>query len=278
MSVNIKRVLAVLVNYGEEQLSYLEQVVIELKSFKKYEVYIIVQSNIPLDIDGIDEINVVRLDDYQLLPLTCRTVIWDRRNDFDLFLYGENDLLFLEKHLDKHLEYSQVLPPNKLTGLLRFEINDKDAVYFPDYHLDFEWDFSSVEVHNNKIFAHFNNVHQATFILTQKQLLKVGKHIDFNKLVIEKRNFFQKAKRRLKKQFNLPVQPVTKYSVKCKVNTDIYEFGGMKKLICISEFKDNLIHHLPNLYINGDKGRLQLRSDEFKMNKAIELMLNSLNQ
>lgn len=28
----------------------------------------------------------------------------------------------------------------------------------------------------------------------------------------------------------------------------------MKKLICISDFESNLIHHLPNHYINGADG------------------------
>ena len=32
------------------------------------------------------------------------------------------------------------------------------------------------------------------------------------------------------------------YSTKCKVNTDIYEYCGMKKIICISEFEDNIIN------------------------------------
>ena len=63
------------------------------------------------------------------------------------------------------------------------------------------------------------------------------------------------------------------YSVKCKVNTDIYQYAGMKKLICISEFEDNLIHHLPNLYIEGMEGRRKLRSDSEKMENAVRELL-----
>ena len=40
------KVLAVLVNYSNEQLEYLQQVVSRLKSFKKYEVTVMVNSNI----------------------------------------------------------------------------------------------------------------------------------------------------------------------------------------------------------------------------------------
>ena len=38
----MKKILAVIVNYGDEQLNYLEQVVHELKSFIKYDVTVIV--------------------------------------------------------------------------------------------------------------------------------------------------------------------------------------------------------------------------------------------
>ena len=58
----MKKILAVLVNYSEEQLHYLEQVIKELKLFKKYDVSIIVNSNISLDIEGIDQVNVIELE------------------------------------------------------------------------------------------------------------------------------------------------------------------------------------------------------------------------
>ena len=40
------------------------------------------------------------------------------------------------------------------------------------------------------------------------------------------------------------------------------------------DFEDNLIHHLPNLYIEGLKGRNKLNSDEDKMNESLQRLLN----
>ena len=45
-------------------------------------------------------------------------------------------------------------------------------------------------------------------------------------------------------------------------------------MICISDFEENLIHHLPNIYINGDAGRAQLGHGNDKMQEAI----NRLNK
>lgn len=245
----MKKILVTLVNYGEEQLQYLKQVVNELKSFQKYEVFIIVNSNIPLDIKGIDQVNIIELDNYQLLPLTCRQVIWDHKDEFDIFLFGENDHLFKEHHIDKHLEYTSFLPQDRITGLIQYEEN-KTGKYYPAYHAHYDWDYNSVEEYGNKKFAHFTNLHQATFILTKEQLHTIGTKFDFTQ-------FFGSSG----------------YSEKCKVNTDIYQFGDWKKLICISDFENNLIHHLPNIYINGEKGRAQLNSPEAKMEVALKKLL-----
>ena len=242
-------ILAVIVNYGTEQLQYLEQVVSELKSFKKYNVSVIVNSNISLNIEGVDLVNVIELEDYQLLPLTCKQVIWDHKDDFDVFLFGENDHLFKEHHIDKYLEYTSILPNNRIAGLIQYEENETGR-YYPAYHAHYDWDYNSVEEYEGKKFAHFTNIHQATFIITKNQLHKIGKQYDFTQ-------FFGSSH----------------YSVKCKVNTDIYQFCGMKKMICISDFEDNLIHHLPNIYINGEQGRNKLGYGEDKMKKSINKML-----
>ncbi len=227
----MKKVLAVLVNYGEDQLQYLEKVVDQLKSFKKYEVTVVVNTNIPLDIEGVDIVNVINLDNYQFLPLTCKSVIYSNKDDFDIFLFGENDHLFKEHHIDKHLEYESFLPEDRITGLIQFEQYKKGKFYCA-FHDTYDWDLNSVEIYNEKVFATPQNLHQATFILTQQQLYKICKIHDFTQ-------FFGNSH----------------YSVKCKVNTDIYQFCGMKKLICISELKFNQIQHLPSIVYERHKKR-----------------------
>lgn len=241
-----KSILAVLVNYGEEQLTFLQEVIDGLRSFTEYDVSIIVHSNIELlTITGTDVVHVIELNDYQLLPLTCKTSIWNHKDDFDIFIFGENDHLFRECHVDRYLEYVDILPVDRIAGLIQYEENETGK-YYPAYHGSYEWDYDNVEVYGDKKFAHFSNLHQATFILTKDQISKIGEQYDFTQ-------FFGQSH----------------YSVKCRVNTDIFQFCGMKKMICISDFEDNLIHHLPNIYINGDAGRAQLGHGNEKMQEAI---------
>lgn len=247
-------ILAVLVNYGTEQLNYLQQVVTELKSFKKYNVSVVVHSNIPLDeIEGIDETYVVELDDFQLLPMTCRQTIDHNREQFDYFIFSENDHLWKEHHVDKYIEYEKVLPFSRISGLIQYE-EDSTGRFYPAYHAHYDWDYTSVEEYGGKKFAHFTNIHQASFILSKSKLEQIRKKQNFNQ-------FFSNDH----------------YSVKCKTNTDIYGHAGMKKLICISEFDENLIHHLPNIYINGGPGeveyRVKQRSDDNRMQEALKRLL-----
>lgn len=275
----MKNILAVVVNYGTEQLGYLRQVVDALKAIDKFRITVVVNSNLPLDdIPGIDRVNVIdrydnwldvtsvpfrlglhtwwngKLHDYNLLPMTCRKVIDDESGNFDYFIYTENDHLWLEHHIEKFIGYESVLPENRIAGLIQYE-QDENGKYFPAYHGQYDWDYHSVEEYGGKIFAHFTNLHQASFMISRNQLARIREQYDFT-------NFFSNDR----------------YRIKCKVNTDIYQYCGMKKVICVSEFEDNLIHHLPNIYIGGTLGRDKLGSNANRMYHALRTMLPDKKQ
>ena len=270
-----KRLLVVLVNYGHDQLNYLERVVKSFRSFKKYDITIVAHSNIPLDnIPGIDETTLFekttgirsindflvrkkwgkkwsgRLFSFEVLPMTCRKRIDEEAMNYDYFVFSENDHLWLEHHVDKFIFYESILPENRIAGLMQYEENEQERFY-PAYHALYDWDYNSVEEYGGLLFAHFTNVNQSSFLLSQKQLLRIKEKHDFS-------NFLSTDHYR-----RIP-----------KTNTDIYQHAGMKKLICISEFEENLIHHLPNIYINGESGRAKQRSDEKRMQKALARLMD----
>jgi hypothetical protein len=271
-----KRILALVVNYGREQLDYLERVTTSLKSFKKYDVTVVVHSNVPLDgIGGIDSVTLYerktgirslndllvklklgtkwsgRVFNFHMLPMTCRKVIVRETGNYDYFIFTENDHLWQEHHVDRFISYEALLPEDRITGLIQFEINPRGRFY-PAYHPPYEWDYDSVEKYGDLFFAHFDNVHQGSFLISRQQLIRINERCDFS-------NFLS----------------TDHYSPKCKTNTDLYQYCGMKKLICISEFEQNLIHHLSNVYIEGDLGRDAMRSDEQRMRTAITRLLDN---
>ena len=190
----MERILIVIANYGSDQLNYLQEVISSLRSFKKYNTTIVVNSNIPLnEIQGIDQVNVIKrhnrllsledllfkfnirnrwngsLYNYNLLPMTCRWVIDRESENFDYFLFTENDHLWLEHHVDKFIAYEKILPQNRISGLIQYE-QDDSGIYFPAYHADYDWDYNSVEEYGGKKFAHFTNVNQSSFIISRRQL------------------------------------------------------------------------------------------------------------
>lgn len=265
------RLLSVIVNYGLEQLGFLEQMIDSLRGFNNYTVTIIIHSNVELELKGVDEVKIYEMDNYSLLPATCRSTIWENRKNFDLFFYSENDMHIKEKHFDNFLSYTKILPKNRIAGLIRVEKNKGN--YYPDYHAEFDWKYSSVERYSNKTFAHFTNLHQACFILTREQLINIGERFDFTSLVLDKIPIMYKVKRKIRKWMGLKTKKYYIYDKMCKVGTDIYKYGGMKKVICISEFEENLIHHMSNVYIDGSKGRKKQHSGEDRMGEALVKML-----
>lgn len=244
-------ILACIVNFGDSQISYLNRLIDELKSFKNHKVSIVVNTNIPTLNPKIDKENIIYLDNYQLLPMTCRKTILENIDRYDLYLYTENDHLFREHHFDKFIEYNELLPDDRISGLIQYEEDNSGNKFYPAYHKNYGWDLSTVERHGSHIFAHFTNLHQASFIITNQQLNRISSNHNFSE------------------SFG-----PSKYSIKCKTNTDIYQFCGMKKVICIDEFNQNIVHHMPNFYINGSNRRLKLGKGSGEMDGEIKKCLS----
>lgn len=250
---NKKSILVSIVNYGYAQLEYLQQVIDSINSFVKYDTTIYITTNIELNdfINEVDQFIIIeKLPHWGLLPLMSRRVITDHVGEYDYYLYTENDHRWLEKHVDNYIKYEEILPENYISGLIQYEY-DNTGKYYPAYHGRYDWDYNSVEEFHGLKFAHFSNHHQASFLISDKKLNQINNKFDLN-------NFWSNDQ----------------YSIKCKVNTEIYKWSGYKKVICISEFDENLIHHLPNIYINGDQGRRKQRSDEERMKNALKKLLN----
>lgn len=219
------RVLVAIASYGMTNAQYLARLIEEYRSMT-YSVDIIVLSNIPKELGSDVEVIIgLPTSDPRSLPFGHKQVFADRLDEYDLFLYSEDDTLITQKNIDAFLRASTVLSENEVAGFIRFETDADGEVFYPDVHGNYHWDVRSIRIRKGHTFAFFTNEHSACYILTREQLQRS----------IESGGFL--------------VGPHQgKYDLLCSAATDPYTQCGFRKLICVSSLTDFVIHHLPNKY------------------------------
>ena len=237
------KVLVAIANFGAKNDSYLRRLLNEYRSMP-FDVDIVVLSNLRKELDPSVELVMVDLQgkDPWTLPFAHKEILARRLNDYDLFVYSEDDTLITERNLSAFLEVSAALREDEIAGFMRFEKGEDGETYFPDVHGCFHWDLKSVRSRGSQKFAFFTNEHSACYVLTREQLRRA---IDSG-------------------GFLVPPHRDGRYLLPESAATDPYTQCGLTKLICISRFDDFLVHHIPNKYvelglgINGRELRRQL--------------------
>lgn len=232
-------------SYGTSNDGYVAQLIDQYRSMS-FETHIVLLSNIDKRkaFPGTETLLVdLRGKDPWSLPFPHKQMFAERLNDYDLFIYSENDTPITENNIRAFLEVSDTLAENEIAGFLRYEKGPNGSLNYPEVHGYFHWDPQSVRRCGAHVFAHFTNEHSACYILTRQQL----------KRAIDSGGFL--------------VGPhAGKYDLLCSAATDPYTQCGFEKLICISRFDDFLVHHLPNKYVGTKFGvddpelRRQIRS------------------
>jgi 2-polyprenyl-3-methyl-5-hydroxy-6-metoxy-1,4-benzoquinol methylase len=242
------KVLVVVASFGTKNDHYLLQLVQEYQSMS-FEVDIIVLSNRHKEVaPGVVVIEVdLRGKNPWTLPFPHKKIFAENLNDYDVFIYSEDDTLLTEKSLRAFLEVSSELPKNEIPGFLRFEKASGGQANFPDMHSHFHWDAGSVLSRGGCTMAFFTNEHAACYALTRQQLCRA---IDSGGFLVEPHE--------------------GKYDLLCTAATDPYTQCGFRKLICISHLDDFLVHHLPNKYVGT---RFGVQEDEFRrqVNRLLQL-------
>ena len=220
------KVLVAVANHGTKNKPFLDKLLAEYRSMDRHEVKIVVLSNIPKDLGPDVEVKVgLPCRDPWSLPFGYKTLFAERAEEYDLFIYTEDDTLITEKNLDAFAEVTRVLPGDFVAGFLRYEVSPEGRRFYPDMHSHFHWDPNSVMRFGNSLFASYTNEHAACFILTQVQLRRA----------IDSGGFMLPPRR-------------GRYDMLVTAATEPYTSCGTQKLICISRIGDFCLHHLPNAY------------------------------
>lgn len=220
------KTLVAIANYGTKNDKYVKMLIEEYRSMTKYNVDIVVLSNISKNLGPEVEVIVgLPIKDPWSLPFGHKQLFAERMRKYDLFIYSEDDTLITERNIDAFYKVSQILPDEFIAGFIRYEISKEGNKYYSTIHAHYHWDPNTVIKIGEHVFAYYTNEHSACFILTQKQLNKA----------ISSGGFL------------LPPRK-GRYDMLVTAATDPYTECGMKKLICISHMYDFCLHHLPNVY------------------------------
>ena len=220
------RILAAIANYGTKNQQYLDRLIDEYRSMS-FDIDIIVLSDIPKNLGRDIEVKVgLPARNPWSLPFAHKKIFAERAQDYDLFIYSEDDTLVKQRNIEAFLQVTKVLLKNEIAGFLRYEEDADGKRYCTPVHAYYHWVPGSVKSVGEYTFAYFTNEHSACYILTQDQL-----------------------KRAIASGGYLVGPHEGRYDMLCTASTDPYTRCGFTKIICISHIQDFLLHHLPNKYV-----------------------------
>lgn len=221
------RVLVAIANYGTKNAERLARLIAEYRSMP-FQVHIVIiretSREHPAD---VQELVGLPTNDPWSLPFAHRALFMERVEDYDLFIYSEDDTLIREENIKAFLGAVETLPDNLIAGFLRYELYPDGSKNYPEIHGPFHWIPSSVVRFGHYVYAKLSNDHSACYMLTQKQLKQAIRSGGYS------------------------LSPHSgRYDLLCTAATDPYTQCGFARVICLSHLARFEVHHLPNAYLN----------------------------
>jgi len=230
------RLLVAIASYGEKHLGYLKAIIESYRSLP-LDVRVVVVSEAPKRL-GKDVEVVVGLPTKNpwSLPFAHKAIFAREADNYDLFVYSEDDILFTERNLHAFLSATPHLAPDEIAGFLLYEADPAGKRHLCNFHGHFHWKPKSLAPRGPHLVAEFSNEHSAFYMLTQGQL----------KAAIASGGYLRD-----------PYEG--RHDMLCAAATDPYTCCGFRKVICISDYEPFLLHHMPNRYL----GRVGISEEVF---------------
>lgn len=220
------KILVAIASYGRNNDQYLAQLVDEYRSMS-HDLHIVVLSNIEKEVpSGVELVVGLPVKNPWSLPFAHKRIFAERANDYDLYIYSEDDTLITQAHIEAFCRATEQLREDEIAGFLRSEEGPDGKLYYSTIHRHYHWDPYSVRVRGGDTYAFFTNEHGACYMLTRAQLQRAIASGGFD------------------------VEPHEgKYDMLVSAATDPYTQCGFTKLVCISRLRDFTCKHLTNKYI-----------------------------
>lgn len=236
------KVLVAIANHGTGNRAYLDRLISEYRA-APFDSHIVVLSNIPKDLGPGLEVRVgVPSSNPWSLPFAHRPLFRERAEEYDLFIYSEDDTLIRGDTLAAFVAAESVLEPKEIAGFIRTETSQQGSTFFSSVHSHFHWLPGSVVARGGRLFAQFSNDHSGCFVLSRRQLRHCLDSGGFGDAPHEGR-----------------------HDMLCSAATDPYSRCGLTRLVSIDEIDRFITPHLPNKYIGrmgapADSVRTQLEA------------------
>ncbi len=234
----MKTILLAITHYGTSNREYFLKCLREYNSFKNYLITAHILLTNDLDCSEFKNIKIEK----HILPESLKhwfvhetkPIMYENRNNFDYFIYCEDDVLITEENFESFAFTQKNLPLPYICGFLRYELlNNDDYKYLFDNHpIHSQHRKGNVPIKqthtiNGLEYIEPYNPHQGCHILT----LELMKYLeDKSPIYFEKKPIY--------------------VGILEGCASDIYYNCGLTKIIPKNNISKFLVHHLPNKYVN----------------------------
>ncbi|MEM9036860.1 MAG: class I SAM-dependent methyltransferase [Actinomycetota bacterium] len=232
------RLLVAIADHGTAARHHLDRLLAEYRSMP-YDVDLVVLSDVPKELgDDVEVLVGAPAEDPWSLPFAHRPLFIERADEYDLFVYTENDTLITARNIEAYLEITDTLRPDEILGFLRSEADADGELHYPMIHGGFRWLPETFRRRGDLTFAAMTNEHAASYLLTRAQL------------------------RRCIASGGYEIDPHEgRHDMLCAAATDPYTRCGLTRVLCLSRLEDFTLPHLSNRYA-GVRGVTQRTLDD----------------
>jgi 2-polyprenyl-3-methyl-5-hydroxy-6-metoxy-1,4-benzoquinol methylase len=219
--------LVAISSYGEKNLEVLKGIIQTYRSMTM-EVDVVVVSEAPKDLGS--EVQVVvglPARNPRSLPFAHKRIFAENVDRYDLFVFSEDDIGVTEKNIQAFVRATAHLKSDEIAGFLRYEVDQSGRWMITEGWGPYHWKPETVRRRGPYTIAEFTNEHAGFYALTQPQVRSAIASGGFLRNPCEGR-----------------------YGMLETAATDPYTNCGFRKVICISDLEDFLVHHMSNRYAN----------------------------
>lgn len=218
------RVLVAICSYGEKHLAPLRRMIATYQSMS-FDVDVVVLSEASKDLGPRVKVVVgLPSPDPWSLGFAHKNLFAANVDEYDLFIYSEDDVEISEATLRAFLRATEQLHADEIAGMFRYSTDATGEAWLNDFYGHYHWKPQTVARRGDYVIAEYTNLHSACYVVTRSQL----------KRAIDSGGFVRP-----------PSEGV--YDLLCTAATDPYTRCGFRKVLCVSAAKDFFVHHLPDL-------------------------------